>query len=102
MNQRPSSPSVKPWRIGIGPAPTKLSQPGRSVSPSIGRPAGLGRSSTQTLLPCSAAASSTYRSVDERIDAAAEVLQVDQDRVEGAERLSGRAADLAVETEDRN
>jgi hypothetical protein len=59
MNQRASSPSVKPWRIGSGPAPTKLSQPGRSLVPSIGRPAGFGRSSTQTALPCFAAASRT-------------------------------------------
>ena len=44
--------------IGIGPAPTKLSCPGTSSVPSTGRPAGLGRSSTQTSLPCRAASSS--------------------------------------------
>ena len=49
--------------MGSGPAPTKLSQPGRKRRPSTGRPAGLGRSSTQTDLPVRAAASSTYRSV---------------------------------------
>ncbi len=59
MNQWPSSPIVMPWRMGMGPAPTKLSQPGCSVSPSTGRPAGLGRSSTHTALPVRAAASST-------------------------------------------
>ncbi len=45
--------------MGIGPAPTKLSQPGRSVSPSTGRPTGFGRSSTHTAWPRRAAASST-------------------------------------------
>ena len=37
---------------------------------------------------------------DVGVDAAAEVLQVDQDRVERAHRLAGRAAVLAVEAED--
>ena len=49
--------------MGSGPAPTKLSQPGRNRRPSTGRPTGFGRSSTQTDLPCFAAASSTYLSV---------------------------------------
>jgi hypothetical protein len=39
---------------------------------------------------------------DEGVDAAAEVLQVDQDRVERAHRLAGRAAHLAVEAEHRD
>ena len=39
---------------------------------------------------------------DEGVDAAAEVLEVDQDRVERAHRLAGRAANLAVEAEHRN
>ena len=58
MNQWPISPMVSPWRIGIGPAPTKLSCPGSNSVPSIGRPAGLGRSSTHTLLPALLAACS--------------------------------------------
>ena len=45
--------------MGRGAAPTKLSQPGTRRLPSTGRPTGLGRSSTQTLLPWAAAASST-------------------------------------------
>ena len=39
---------------------------------------------------------------DEGVDPAAEVLQVDEDGVERAHRLAGRAADLAVEAEDRD
>ena len=39
---------------------------------------------------------------DEGVDPAAEVLQVDQDRVERAHRLAGRAAHLAVEAEHRD
>ena len=39
---------------------------------------------------------------DEGVDAAAEVLQIDQDRVERSHRLAGRTADLAVEAEHRN
>src|SRR5579864_534732 len=62
-NQSASSPMVKPWRIGNGPAPTKLSAPGRNIRPSTGRPIGFGRSSTHTDLRVLAASSSTYRSV---------------------------------------
>ena len=58
-NQRAISPIVSPWRIGISPAPTKLSQPLRSARPSTGRPAGFGRSSTHTALPRAAQSSST-------------------------------------------
>ena len=39
---------------------------------------------------------------DEGVDAAAEVLQVDQHDVERAHRLAGRAAHLAVEAEHRD
>ena len=103
MNQWPSSPSVSPCRIGIGPAPTKLSQPGRNVSPSIGRPAGLGRSSTQTYLPCCRRRfEHIEQRGDEGVDAAAEILQVDQHHVERVHRLPGRPPHLAVEAEHRD
>ena len=39
---------------------------------------------------------------DEGVDAAAEVLEVDQHRVEARHHLAGRAADLAVEAEHRD
>jgi hypothetical protein len=39
---------------------------------------------------------------DEGVDAAAEVLQVDEQDVERSHRLAGRPADLAVQAEDRN
>jgi hypothetical protein len=39
---------------------------------------------------------------DEGVDPAAEVLQVDQDRVERAERLAGRTPHLAVQAEHRD
>jgi hypothetical protein len=74
---------VRPWRIGMGPAPTKLSQPGAASGPSTGRPAGLGRSSTQTALPCFRGGfEHVAQRGDEGVDAAAEILQVDQQHVE--------------------
>ena len=39
---------------------------------------------------------------DEGVDSAAEVLEIDQDRVERAHRLAVRTADLAVKAEHRN
>jgi hypothetical protein len=39
---------------------------------------------------------------DEGVDSAADVLQVDQDRVERAHRLAARAPHLAIEAEHRN
>jgi hypothetical protein len=103
MNQWPSSPSVSPWRIGIGPAPTKLSQPARSVRPSTGRPTGFGRSSTQTDLPCRGGGlEHVAQRGDEGVDAAAEVLQVHQQHVERVEHRRRRPPHLAVQAEDGN
>jgi hypothetical protein len=103
MNQWPSSPIVRPWRIGIGPAPTKLSQPSRSVRPSTGRPAGLGRSSTQTDF---AVFGGGFQHIaqrrDEGVDAATEILQVDEQHVEAVHHRRGRPAHFAVQAEDRD
>ena len=63
MNHRPNSPSVSPWRIGNGPAPTKLCHPVRSVKPSTGRPTGLGRSSTHTVVDVLDARNASFVSV---------------------------------------
>ncbi len=102
-NQRASSPMVRPWRIGSAPAPTKLSQPARSVSPSTGRPAGFGRSSTHTALPSARGLlEHVAQRRDEGIDAAAEVLQVDQQHVEAVHHRRRRPAHRAVEAEHRN
>ncbi len=100
MNQRPSSPSVSPWRIGIGPAPTKLSQPGRKRQPFDRPPGRIGPvEHPHALAVLGRRFEHVKQRRDEGVDAAAEVLKVDQDGVERAQRLAGRAADLAVEAE---
>ncbi len=57
LNSRASSPIVIPCRIGMGNIPTNDSNPGSSIGPSSARPPiGFGRSQTNTVTPCLAAA----------------------------------------------
>ena len=102
-NQRASSPIVRPCRIGSGPAPTKLSRPARSAAPRRAGRAGFGRSSTQTAF---FVRRRRFEHVaerrDERVDAAADVLEVDEQHVERVQHRGGRPAHLAVEAEDRD
>src|SRR5438128_645861 len=59
-----SSPSVIPWRVAMGWAPTKDASPGATRPPStMSHPKGLGRSSTQTGIPAAPAALITYDTV---------------------------------------
>ena len=92
-----------PWRIGSGPEPTKLSQPGVSDGASIGRPIGFGRSSTRTALPLRAAVlEQVAQRRQEGVDAAAHVLQVHEQDVEGIHHCRSRPAHFPVEAEYRN
>ena len=60
LNSRASSPSVRPWRIGIGRYPVKPIASSSWTGPSIADPPiGFGRSSTMTDTPCFAATSMT-------------------------------------------
>ena len=76
------SPSVSPWRIGIGSSPTndrKRACCKRPSSVSRAPPIGFGRSSTTTRTPRFAhARSAQHRRPDERVVARADVLQVDE------------------------
>ena len=52
LARRINSPSVSPWRIGIGRCPTKERCAGSTIGPSISSPPiGLGRSSSSTGVP---------------------------------------------------
>ena len=102
MNQAPSSPSVRPCRIGISAAPTKLSQPVRSAV--LRRAARRVRAveHPDALAMLGRCFEHVEQGRDVGVDAAAQVLQIDQDRVEGAHRLAGRTADLAIQAEHRD
>lgn len=103
MNQWPSSPSVSPCRIGIGPAPTKLSQPSRSVIPSM--PGGQQGWADQEPKPfCHAWLPLRVCKAEscEGVDPAAQILQVDQHNVECRHHLPGRTPHFAIQAEHRN
>ena len=58
LNRRASSPTVIPWRTGMGNKPTKELKVVSKIFPSTARPLmGLGRSKMTNSFPCSAAAS---------------------------------------------
>ena len=77
-------------------ADERLVSPARSIGPSTASPPiGLGRSQTMTGKPCARAGAQAVRHrVDERVDARADVLEVDDQRRRGlpASRRSARAS----------
>ena len=99
-----SSPMVIPWRMGMGKSPTNDSNPGSSIGPSTAAPPiGLGRSHTidRERVPGRGAQAVGHR-VDERVDARADILQIDDQDVEPAQHLGRRLARFAVEGVDRH
>ena len=94
---------MRPWRIGIGPAPTKLSQP-LLEQQALDRPADRVRpvEHPDRLAVPRGRLEHVAQRRDERVDARAEVLQVDQQHVERLHHRRRRPAHLAVEAEDRD
>jgi hypothetical protein len=81
-NQQASSPIVRPWRIGSGPAPTKLSQPGAAAILRPGARPGWAIENPHRLAVLGGGLEQVAQGGDEGVDAAAEILQVDQQDVE--------------------
>ena len=104
LKNRASSPIVIPCRIGIGNWPTNDSKPFTSIGPSIcSPPIGFGRSVTMTGTPCFLHGAQAVRHrVHERVDARADVLQIDHQHVESFEHLRRRLPRLAVQRVDRH
>ena len=103
MNHAPNSPSVSPWRIGIG-AGADEALPAGPQRQAFDRPAGrIGPVEHPHGLPVFRRRfQHVAQRRDEGVDAAAEILQVDQQHVERVHHRVGRPAHLAVEAEHRN
>ena len=92
-SRRTSSPSVRRWRIGRRNALTNDSKPSRRRLPSTrSPPSGLGRSSTHTSTPRGdRRLRRPHRGGGVGVDAVADVLEVDQQKVEPVERAAAAA-----------
>jgi len=93
---------VSPWRIGSGPAPTKLCQPSRSLSPST---------AVHRIRPVQhphrlAARRGRFEHVaerrHERVDPTSQILKIDQNDVACIQHRVGRFAHCAVQAEHRD
>ena len=103
MNQTPSSPSVRPWRIG-NRAGADEALPAGAQRQAFDRPAGrVGPvEHPDRLAVLGGGLEHVPQRGDEGVDAAAEVLQVDQQDIERLHHRVGRPAHFAVEAEHRD